>query len=172
MTTRYVVDLIGAVVDLVEVELVKTIHYIYGHPLEITESLQQMTATPSVSVTKFPMIALLTDFPERKGIEGVYSDVTLNLIIATLTDRHYKAHQRYVTSFKPTLYPIYNEFITQLYKCSYFELVAPERVDHTKYDRLYLGRMGLYGKNGNLFNDYIDAIEIENLKLKVKQQIC
>lgn len=172
MITRYVVDVIGSVVDLVEEQTGLTINYMYGHPLEVTESLQQMTATPSVSKTKFPLIALLTDFPERKGLDGVYSEVTLNIIIATLTDRNYKAHQRYVNTFKPTLYPVYNEFVNKLYHCHDFELVAPERVEHVKYDRLYWGRTGLYGKEGNLFNDYIDAIEIDNLRLKLKNLIC
>jgi hypothetical protein len=39
--------------------------------------------------------------------------------------------------------------------------------EHQKYDRLYWGKQGLYGNSGNIFNDFIDAIEINELKFEI-----
>ena len=61
MQPVYIVDLFDTIVSKVGCK------YIYGHPLEINEQLVLMSK--SASVTAFPIIALLMDFPEDKGSE-------------------------------------------------------------------------------------------------------
>lgn len=179
MITQYIVDIFkdiaDATSDALEAQVVTgtyPINYIYGHPLEVIETLKDMTSDMSYSAVKYPLIALFTDFPERKGEEGIESEVTLNIIIATRTNNNLTAPDRYANTFKPVLYPIYKEFLYKIFKSQKFTVNSETTIPHTKTDRLYWGRTGLYGNTGNLFNDFIDAIEIENMTLKLKQKIC
>jgi hypothetical protein len=43
---------------------------------------------------------------------------------------------------------------------------------HDMIERFYWGREGIYNNAGNVFNDYIDAIEIRNLDLKINVPNC
>ena len=96
----------------------------------------------------------------------------LNFIIAMLTFREFKAAERYAQSFNPFLIPIYELFLNKIAKSGYFRETEPSRIVHTKYDRLYWGRSGLYGNEGNIFNDYIDCIELTDLTLTLKPKNC
>jgi len=166
----YIVDLFRSISEATATKTGMTINYMHGHPLEITETLTQLTLDPTAAAGKYPLIALFQDFEEVKN--GLNFEVSLNLIIATLTDNNYLADERYTLNFKPTLYPIYNEFLLRIAKSTFFFESSVGNIKHTKIDRLYWGRNGLFGNEGNIFNDYIDCIEIQNLKLKVKQNKC
>ncbi len=147
------------------------VFYQHGHPLEIIETLQEMTQNQDTAKNKYPLIALFQDFPERKGnTEG--TQLKLNFIIAMLTFREFKAAERYAQSFNPFLIPIYELFLNKIAKSGYFRETEPSRIVHTKYDRLYWGRSGLYGNEGNIFNDYIDCIELTDLTLTLKPKNC
>jgi hypothetical protein len=147
------------------------IKYKHGHPLEIIESLGQEDKAPSLRLGKYPLIALFQDFPERKGVKiGVESEVVLHIIIAKGTDPNYKASDRYKHNFNPFLYPIYEELLEQIYREPAFRVYSANLIDHMKYDRLYWGRGGLMGNDRNVFNDWLDCIELKNLRLKVNQK--
>ena len=139
------------------------INYHYGHPLEIVNLFKQATHSESVKYEQFPAICLMQDFPE-KFTDANDREVELNVVILTDTKREYEASQRYTYTFKPVLYPLYDLFLTALTESSY---ISGQYFDHTRYDRLYWGKSGLYGNTGNIFNDFIDAIELENLKVKI-----
>lgn len=168
-----VVDLFRTIVERTSAALTVaeglTCYYQHGHPLEIVESLQEMTKNPDASETKYPLIALFQDFPEKKGTNNSDAELKLNLIIANLTQPQLKAPDRYVQNFKPILIPIYYEFLKQIAKSGYFREDNSIKLLHTKIDRLYWGRSGLFGNQKNLFNDYIDCIEIVDLQLNLKQ---
>lgn len=168
----YIVDLFKTIVERTATSTGMTCHYEHGHPLEIVDTLKEMTQNPDASALKYPLIALFQDFDEDKGLDGTESKVKLHLIIATLTDKMLKAPERYTVSFKPILYPVYVEFMKQIGKSHFFREENPDRILHTKTDRLYWGRNGLFGQNTNVFDDYIDCIEIQNLQLNVKQNLC
>lgn len=182
MKPVYIVDEIGAVVEAVSTKLltqlqafdplITGVHYQYGHPLEIIETLKQMDESQDYKFRRYPFIGLFQDFPQEVGEVGFDSEVTLHLIIARFTVNTYKAAQRYENNFKPVLYPIYLEFLEQLNFSKAFMKYAPNQIPHTKIDRLYWGREGLYKNEGNIFNDFLDCIEIRNLKLKTYLNIC
>lgn len=175
MTTNdiYIVDLFETIVANTATGLNTDVFYQYGNPLEIVENLQRISNATGFQDKKYPLIALFQDFDEGKGKRlDVCSEVNLHIIIATLTDQTLLAKDRYIASFKPILYPVYDEFLIQIKKSGFF-IVSDERlIPHTKTDRLYWGRNGLFGQNNNLFNDYIDCIEITNLNLKIKSFNC
>ena len=167
-----VVDLFGSIVADVATELGSPVYYMYGHPVEVVNELQRKTKHPIGKSHKFPLIVLFQDFEESKGEnQANESVVRLNLIIATNTKAEYVSKQRYETTFKPILIPIYDLLMEQIVKSNYFNNISYGLVPHTKTDRVYWGKQGLYGNEGNIFQDRIDAIEITELNLKIKSHI-
>ena len=165
-----VVDVMGEIISSVQskYDLVngEKPYFHHGHPLEIINTLQEYSNSSTLRFKKFPIIALFEDFESSKN-EGVFSSVSkLNLIIATDTLPEYVASNRYELSFNAILTPIYNLFINELNRS---RLVHTQRgsIEHTPINRLYWGKNGLYGNSGNVFNDYIDAIEIKDLVFKI-----
>ena len=163
-----VVDILQEIVKKVEARYNSHIQFMYGPVEEIEANLIAITNSfglPGGSAESgYPLIAVFQDFPEnREGNGGYYADVTLPIVlIATLTDKNYKAPQRYENSFKPVLYPIYELFMEEL--SSNGAIVGTDHA-HTKYDRLYYGKRTL----GTAVSSYVDAIELQNLKLTVAQ---
>jgi len=170
-----VVDLVREVVNRMIPALTKrhlAVYYQHGHPSEIVETLLELTQNPELAKFKYPLLALFQDFAEEKGQPNSVAKLKLNLIIAVGSIPNIKAADRYEQTFRPYLIPIYNEFILQIAKSGFFREDNPERIQHTKIDRVFWGRQGLYGNAGNVFADHIDAIEINNMILNVKPKIC
>lgn len=171
-----VVEIFGSVVSRVNSRLLSTfqgldpkiagVHFEHGHPLEIIESLQQKDKSQTYRFQKYPLVCLFQDFPETSGGVGFEREVTLHLIIAKGTKREYKAKDRYEHNFKPFLYPVYEALLEEIDRERNFQTYGVSRIEHQKWDRLYWGRNGLFGNQSNIFNDYLDVIEIKNLKLK------
>lgn len=142
--------------------------YQTGHIVEICQNLQEMT-TEENEQYKFPLLALVTDYRERAGYSvEAFREHQPNFLIATNTQNTLKAAQRYEVNFKTVLYPIYQTFIEVLGESPYFLGYPDQATKHTKIDRMFLGKEGIYGNTGNTFNDYIDAIEIRDMRLEQK----
>jgi len=149
--------------------------YMFGHPLEIINTLAKKDKHDTHKFNKYPLIALFQDFTETMGVnQAVQSAVPdLNLVICTNTSPDYTAENRYDNTFRTVLYPLYDLLIKHIVKSKWFANVDPGLVPHSKTDRLYWGRTGLYGNEANIFNDHIDAIEIQNLSLELRlKQNC
>lgn len=149
------------------------VHYEHGHPVEIVETLTQLSQAPDKRFDRYPIICLFQDFPETVSeTPGIDREVNLHLVIARATTPTLKAFQRYDLNFRPVLYPVYYEFLKQLAKSPAFTVKSADQIRHIKTDRLYWGREGLFKNEGNIFNDWIDCIELTNLKLKVNFKLC
>jgi len=149
------------------------IHYEHGHPLEIIDTLIAMSKNQTISALKYPLVALFQDYEEDQGAKiGVVSSVKFHLIAAIFTDSRWKAAERMTKNFTPTLYPVYGHLMKAIAQSGYFVEGSIETIKRTKIDRMYWGKSGLYGSDGNVFSDCIDAIEITNLQLSVKNLIC
>lgn len=149
--------------------------YMYGHPLEIINTLSKKDNHAVQKYNKYPLIALFQDFTETMGEHQATPSAVqdMNLIIAVNTSPDYTAENRYDNTFKTVLYPLYDLLIKHIVKSKWFRNIDPGLVPHQKIDRLFWGRSGLYGNEGNIFNDHIDAIEIQNLGLELRlKQNC
>lgn len=166
-----VVNLFKEIAQRTADKLEMHVNFMHGHHSEITQVLTDLTQDIDASAGKYPLIALFQDFEEKKGNYFIELPA-IQIIIATLTDKNYLAAERYDKTFIPVLYPIYNEFIRQIAISTYFKESSVNKIAHTKIDRLFWGKNGLYGNTGNVFNDFIDAIEIKNLNLNVKLNTC
>lgn len=166
--TPYIVKMFEWIAWDVQNKLGVQIHYEHGHPVEIDNILQAWSKTPTNSAEKYPMIALLQDFDERRGRDNyIMADVGLELLIATMTKPDLTANQRMAVTFVPVLYPIYHQFLESVAKSGYFANLTPTTIKHTKTDRMFWGRT----KNA-AFGDYVDAIHIQNLNLRIKNINC
>jgi hypothetical protein len=169
----YIVDVFSEIVAAVAVKLAIPVYYMHGHPLEVVNRLTEMTKFGTTEGKKYPLVALFQDFDEQKGDEvDQYTVTKLHLIIANQTRNGYNATERYTKNFKPVLYPVYDELLYQIMRHK-DTIVQDERlIKHTKTDRLYWGKNGLFGNDGNIFNDYIDCIELTDLQLTIKNKAC
>lgn len=195
MTTTkpvYIVDLIGTVVQAVIAEVLEqiqaaeldalgatnitTINYQYGHFRELIVTLGQWDTDPTLRMGKYPMIYVVQDFVEHRGkLAGVYADLTLQVIICHQTEDDYKIGERYVNVFKPVLYPIYYSFMKQLALSPMTFPSSPDLIAHDKWDRSFWGTSKVVGSGGtdrSVLNDFVDAIDIQNLQIKIDYQPC
>jgi hypothetical protein len=181
--SRVIVDEISAVVAKVsaaktsELQIfdagITGVHYEHGHPIEIVETLTQLSQAPESRFSRYPIICLFQDFPETVSeAPGIDREISLHIVIARATISTLKASQRYDQNFRPILYPVYYEFLKQLAKSPAFTVKSADQIRHVKTDRLYWGREGLFKNDGNIFNDWIDCIELKDLKLKVNFKLC
>lgn len=150
---------------------VKEITYMHGHPIEIIGTLSQRDGTDNeLKFKKYPLFALFQDFSEQPVAGGF--EANLQLIIATSTQQELKADQRYAITFRPILYPLHELFFSELNK--HKKVISFYRADYQKYDRVFWGTVGdlMAGTQVRLFNDYLDAIELQNLKVKFYNNNC
>ena len=157
---------------------IQAVQFMAGHPLEITNRLTKRDEN-GLYLEKYPLIALFHDFKEEKGRQvDEYAGLSLRLIIANNTSSEFIADQRYENNFKPILYPIYESFLKQITLAKknklmkWFNTYGVESIRHTKTDRLFWGTPTAMTNTSNIFNDYIDCIDIQNLELSVNIKNC
>ncbi|MEI7792658.1 MAG: hypothetical protein WCI57_04210 [Candidatus Berkelbacteria bacterium] len=169
---RYVYDQMREIVATTATKSGIAVFYQFGSPMEIISNLRAMTGDPTQEERKYPLIALFTDYDEEQGrFPGIESEVSLNFIIAMLTDSKYSSEERAAINFKPTLYPIFDAFIDSIFLSGYYEVQNQQKMRRRKTDHFSWGKNGLYTIEGNVFEDLIDAIEIQNLQLSVINKI-
>lgn len=153
--------------------LINTIDYQYGHVKELVATLFQYDKSQQLKYTKYPLVYLVMDFPEDRGNQpGFYATVTLEIVIAHQTDATYKASERMQNVFKPVLYPIYYSLLDAIAAHPMINENNADIIKHRKIDRVYWGRESIGGTDGNVLNDYVDAIDITNLKLTILDNNC
>lgn len=175
----YIADEIEVIVNKVDQKLyggalADHIQYMHGHPLEIIKRLQEKSDSVKQKGKKYPLVALFQDFRIDRGARlDIYGTTQLNLIIANSTEPNYYTDDRYIKNFVPILYPIYMEFMNQLRIHPVFEFKSQDQIKHTLIERVYWGKAGLYGSDGNIFNDHLDCLEIQSLEITIrKKQNC
>lgn len=136
----------------------------HGHPLEVVERIKYYSEDVTLKFEAFPRICLFHDFEEKVTFE---KQVSLNIVVVMNTEPQYTATERYTHTFDPVITPLYDLFIGMLPDSDNIVSTGDDYFKHSKFDRLYWGKNGLYGNTGNIFNDYVDAIEIENLELVI-----
>lgn len=167
----YIVDIIGEVVQAADAVLFPTLNrrilYTYGRSIQILTKLQILNSGQSTKNSKFPLFALFQDFPENMGVTYTEMITFPKIIIAMLTTFTDDPPTRYGKTFKPVLYPIWQEFLRQLALHPNIVGNDPAAFPHIKWDRPGTQPEGDKTKGSN-FNEYVDAIEIQNLQLTFK----
>jgi hypothetical protein len=152
-----------------------SVQFDYGNYSEVVKNLTDKgRATTTASRKKYPLIWLVMDFPERfsGGNTDYYCELpNLQLLIVMGTSKTESTAKRYEKYFLPRLYPIYEQLKKQMVDSGFFTLLSTEAIPHEKIDRPYWGGQDSGDGKTNLFNDYIDCIQIRNLKLFVNENV-
>lgn len=166
---QYLPDLFTPVAARMAVLCNFPIYYEWGHQPEIAQKLTNLDKTPQTKTKKYPLMWLVMDFKEAKGANmDVYTKTSISIVFAVGTQPLYTEQQRRDKSFLPTLLPMYQAFLQALSESSSFRKPYGPLIKHDFALRPYWGD----GTNHNVFNDFVDCIEITNLSLDVKQLIC
>jgi hypothetical protein len=143
-------------------------YFYYGHPVEIANMIMDKDKSGVYKYQKYPLIALYLDIPEKRNSKDEIKNVecSLYLVIVMETKQNYVASERLTNVFKAVLYPLYDKFMTVLEENrKLFVIPVEESFDHEKTDKFLHNSDGT---NQNTLNAFVDAIEIKNLKLKIK----
>jgi hypothetical protein len=152
---------------------IEQINFQHGHKIELIETLYQMDKSPTERFNKYPLVWLVQDLTEEIGKEtGVYAEVSLSIIIAHHTEHSHKIGTRMEKVFKPVLYPIYYQLLEYLSRSARVIEGNDEMIRHRKIDRSYWGRNAVGGNDKLKLEDYVDAIELENISLKINFSNC
>ncbi len=169
--TVYIVDEIRAVVDKVNTKLTVSgfshlpVYYMYGHTMEIANRLQELTNSPTEAHKKFPLVILFTDIKIDHDVPGFYGSTKLRLLIANFTDANYISEQRTELNFKPIIHPIKKELLKQI--GLHYRFTYPEELKYSETDMYFYGSQI---NKSNAFPDPIDATEISNLRINIKNK--
>ncbi len=146
-------------------------YYDHGHLEEMTQKLKEKDASDTYRYQKYPLIVLIEDIPESITTdlpESVYSEVNCNVLIFNFSQREWDAPERYSENIEPVLMPLYVDFMNQIVDSNLFDIDLDEVIPHNPIKRLAWGKESLYGNDGDITDDHIDAIDIENMVLRMK----
>lgn len=155
-------------------DMITGVHYQFGHPLEIINTISEFTKGETTRFNKYPLIAFFLDSTVTRGEVGFFGEQEINMaIIRSCKDPNQTASQRDEFNFMPVLTPIYLELLEQIaLRGDLFSVQSPETIIHKYTPHYYWGKQGLFGNEGNIFNDWVDAIEINNMRLKININYC
>jgi hypothetical protein len=170
-------DMIAEVVAAMEAEILtdlqqidpkfEQIHYLCAPEEEVIETLKEMSLTQKHQKKKYPLVVMLEDITIQTGRTNYYGTTSVEILLCTPTQKEYKSAQREAATFIPILRPMAAAFKKHLRLSPYFAWEGPQ-FPAIETDRKRLGRNGLWRREGNLFEDYIDAIHFENLELTLR----
>lgn len=144
---------------------ITSVNYYFGPPIQVEQQLQAWNDNNAQK--KYPVIALLQSFKERKdtgiGIDGI---PLITLIIARQSEPDWLTPQRYDVNFRPVLQPIYEALISVMKSDK--RINSPGLLPHDKTDWPFWTN----GKDTNPFKDKLDVIEVNFSNLNIKQKNC
>lgn len=141
------------------------LNYYYGNPKEIQARIFEMSTDTSQKRRKYPLLALFLDNIETIGENGYYFESSINMAFIIDCKLNWKPAERLTYSFKEKLYPIYELFLE---KCiMQFGTNEWNKIEHTKTDRYFYSASP--AKDQNTIGQSVDAIEINNFALKVRE---
>ena len=101
----------------------------------------------------------------------MFSEIVINPILCIRTNPDYDAVERKDNSFDPILTPLGVKFEQALIDSPNIIGTRDEEFAHDSTDRYFWGRQDIYGVDGSILDDHLDAIEKQNLTIKIKKLI-
>lgn len=146
------------------------VSYLWGDWGYISNQLVLWSKSPNTSPLKFPLICLLSPFTEDRTEES--ARVSLDFYLMVNTEKDYTNEDRERISFEGVLRPIYLLFMDEIRRDNRFASDYRGVIPHRYTENYRYGRVGVLGADGKPFRDFIDAIEITNLELTIKNIKC
>ncbi|MCL1942623.1 MAG: hypothetical protein FWF54_03615 [Candidatus Azobacteroides sp.] len=136
-----------------------------GTQNEISDIFLKLAEKPTGRKLKFPSVFNMQAIHQQRGGADYLSNINYSLIFTAPVVSHWTTPEREKEAFDFILRPIYNEFMNQVQRCGYFDL--PYGIPfHDYYEVFTTGE-----STGHLikrYGDNFDAIELWNLKLKLR----
>ena len=143
----------------------KNISYMFGDWDYIAGILTEWAESPKMSKLRFPIICLYSPYTEDRT--GKDRTTTLELAIMVDTLKDYTNEEREKVSFEGALRPIYDAFIKSIDKSPDLVHKYNNSIPHYYEENYRYGRKGVEA-NGKPFRDFIDVIEIKDLRITIK----
>lgn len=118
---------------------------------------------------RYPLIALVRNYDIGINARNPYQDLQLDIVILTLTDPKLRTLDRIKRNYTAVLYPIYTEFMEQLVLNPRFHGYYNPYPEHRLFESHNFGKRAPEGNNAYIFPDYVDALVIAGLKLRLNR---
>lgn len=150
------------------------VNYMFGNDMYIKEQLDTMSKAPQSAdrKPKFPLVALFTPVLEKRDSEDYQMKAKVNILIACSSRQEWSNEQRLTTSFVNILRPVYERLMSALKSDGRFIIAYNGVIPHTYSENYSYGRYGAYTQSGEPVSEPIDAINIGNLEIKIKNVKC
>lgn len=148
------------------------INYVFGNAQYVADHLNELSKIPDENATKFPLIALFCPFNEQRNSDDFYTKAKVRVLIACATKREWSNEQRREYSFENILRPIYRAFLNALLEDGRLDFGYRYVISHEYSENYSYGKYGAHTSTGDAVSEPIDAINIMNLELTVKNQNC
>ena len=153
-----------------EYDIQPDITYIFGDAQYIKDQLDDYSKVTGVE--KLPLIALFTPVKEKRGLVGIASESKVSLLIACSSRKEWSNEERKVYSFENILRPIYDALMELLNNHPMVESNYDGSFPHVYSENYSYGRYGAYTASGEAVSEPIDAINISDLQITIKQLNC
>jgi len=152
----------------------KAPYFLPGHILEIANILTERDKSNNLSFQKYPLVILPLDIKSTYNKKLGTADYTNVVIyIVNITKAEYRTNDRLINNFRPVLYPLYEKLVYNISKGKQFNNGdSVPYIDHDKTDRFFWGTEVNKNSAATILNDYIDAVELTGITLKVKNTKC
>jgi hypothetical protein len=142
----------------------------YGHYDAVNKNLVSKSQAITDKI-RYPLVWLVTPYAEKRDPrQDYYCELSgLDILILTNSLESESIETRVTKYFEPLLWPIWEELKNQLYRSGFFQILSPDAIAHDEVKDWFY-QSGLQGK-ANLFNDYIDAVQIKNIRLRVNETV-
>ncbi len=135
-------------------------YFMDGHLVEVSQRLAEKDeSVESYKYKKYPLIVMLQDFSMKKH-NGPLAEADLDFVIVDDTKLEYDTYERRENKFKTILDPLYSQFINALDKTLNIAILSED----WQVTRRYYWGSSL--NDENIFNDTLDAIEINQIKIE------
>ncbi len=148
------------------------INYVFGNSRYVKDRLDELSKTPQGNDIKFPLIALFCPFEEKRNSQKYFSKAAVNVLIANSSSKQWSNEERLTRSFQNILRPIYRRLLDALREDGRIDFGYDEVVMHSYSENYSYGRYGAHTATGESVSEPIDAINISNLELTIKNQTC
>lgn len=145
------------------------VNFTWGDSSYIREYLLTLKKGISTAPYRFPLIGLYA--PIEESVRGGVTTASVNLILAVNTLASYTNEERLETSFKGVLRPLFEELKFALETDSAVD-VPYTGLEYSYVENFSFGKRGALDVDGKEMDEKIDAIEIKNLYLKLKDLNC
>ena len=146
------------------------LNYVFGNSRYVKSRLDELSIEGTYP--KLPMIALFLPFTEQRGNPDYHAKAKIRILIACSTIRDWSNEQRKEYSFKNILHPIYNSFMKALKADGRLRISYDGDIPHEYSENYSIGRYGLYKDPDDAVSEPIDAINLTNIELIIKNKSC